>query len=300
MQHRFFLGAPMRPRTPRSFATRRALPALGVFAAAVLVVTGCASNPGQSSGAETPLTHVHGIVADPAGEGFLIGTHAGIYPTTADGDTGARIGPGFDAMGLTAAGDALLASGHPGPDTPAELGTPHLGIIRSMDRAMTWSPVVFSGEKDFHVLAGTTWNVVYGIATDNPELLTSTDGGVTWQPTGSTIPARNVVVDAAERLIASTPDGLQVSTDAGATFTGWTDAPTIALLNTSPDHQRIVGVDTAGTVWVTGAGESEWVEAGATSLSVQAVAITNAGDVLTVDQTGISPPAPPASTGSEQ
>ncbi|MFK4116151.1 hypothetical protein ACI2K6_16140 [Microbacterium sp. NPDC006705] len=269
-------------------SVRRALTSAAAIAAAMLV-TGCGANPRDATAAPEPeLTHVHGVVTDPAGDGFLVATHAGIIPATAEGAIGARIGPGFDAMGLTLAGDTLLASGHPGEDTPAELGTPHLGIIQSTTRAMSWTPVTFTNEKDFHVLAGTPWGVVYGIATDGPDLLISKDNGHTWEPAGATLPAYNLVVDATKRVIASTENGLQTSTDSGATFTNWANTPTIALLNNSPDHEQIVGVDTEGTVWVTTAGATGWDKAGSTSLSVQAVAITNDGDVVTVDQTGVT------------
>jgi len=256
-----------------------------------LPVTGCVSQP-PSTGAEhadTAIKHVHGIVPDASGSGFLIGTHDGIYTATADGELGPRVdGPTFDAMGLTVVDGTLLASGHPDRTTPANLGSPHLGIIRSTDGARTWSPVAFTGEKDFHVLAAGPDGSVYGLATDTIVILSSTDTGDTWYPTGASLFAFNLIADAAGRIIASTPDGLQISTDGAASFTPWEGAPLIALMNVSPDHRRIVGVGTGGKIWATTAGAPSWVEVGTVHGTAQAIAVTNSGDVLIADESGLT------------
>jgi len=269
-----------------------------VTLAALIFIAGCASQtPSTGDDHATPtIEHAHNVVADPSGTGFLIGTHDGIYTATEDGKLGPRVdGPRFDAMGLTAVGDILLASGHPGRTTPPELGAPHLGIIRSTDAARSWTPVAFTGEKDFHVLTTAPDGTVYGLPTDSSDVLVSTDEGDTWSPTGGTLFAFNMVADATGRIIASTPDGLQISTDGATSFAPWVDAPFIALLGISPDHQRVVGVGSGGKIWTTTAGDASWYEAGTAHGQALAIAITNAGDLLVIDDSGLTMlPSPPS------
>ena len=111
-----------------------------------LLLTGCSTTPAEPDAPASTAAgfgHVHGIVD--AGDGtVLLGTHTGLYTLGEDGTvTGPVGGIDLDAMGLTATGDTLYASGHPGPSTPAELGAPNLGIIRSLDAGASWEPVAF-------------------------------------------------------------------------------------------------------------------------------------------------------------
>lgn len=267
----------------------------GFVALLTLTLTGCTGTTSASTGAghATETSHVHAIVANPAGPGFLMGTHEGIFPTTADGQVGAAIGTQFDAMGLTAIGEDLLASGHPGTKTPAEWGSPNLGILRSDDGAENWEPVAFTGEKDFHSLAAAPGGTVYGLTTDSSDLLVSRDSGSSWESTGGSVSAFALAVDATGRVIATTPNGPQSSVDGGVSFAPLPDAPLIVLIAASPDGQRLVGVDARERFWTTTAGGTEWKGAGAGHGAVQAIAITNAGDLLVVDDSGVtSVPAP--------
>ncbi|MGX5772679.1 hypothetical protein ACWKWN_18200 [Microbacterium trichothecenolyticum] len=226
------------------------LRAAGMVALSTLVLTGCATTP-PSTGTEhaNTATHVHAIVANPDGDGFLLGTHESIYTATDDGELGTRIGVDFDAMGLTVVGEDLIASGHPGPNTPAELGKGNLGIIRSRDGAGTWQPVAFTSEKDFHALTVGPDGTLYGQATDSSDLLVSIDLGATWTPTSASLLAFGLAADAAGRLIATTPNRPQVSTDGGKTFVPLTGAPNLYVIATSADHERIVGVDDEDVIW---------------------------------------------------
>lgn len=276
--------------TAPSYRTR-ALFLLALIGAAVLALAGCTATPPLTGEAhpELPLTHVHGIVEDPASDGFLLGTHEGIFTVTRDGELGARLADtDFDAMGLTVVDDTLVVSGHPGRSTPPELGSPHLGIIRSSDNGQTWQPTAYTGEKDFHSLAAGADGTLYGVATDANEVLTSMDRGVTWQPTGAPVYAMSLAVDAAGRVIASTPDGLLISTDHAATFGAWPDAPRLAGLSASPDRSRVVGVGAKGKLWTITSGAQNWVEVGAIHGVAQAVTITNSGDILVVDDSGLT------------
>ncbi|MGV9195345.1 hypothetical protein ACQ143_13475 [Microbacterium sp. MC2] len=81
---------------------------------------------------------------------------------------------------------------------------------------------------------------------------------------------------------------MQISTDGAASFTPWEGAPLIALMNVSPDHRRIVGVGTGGKIWTTTAGAPSWVEVGTVHGAAQAIAVTNSGDVLIADDSGLT------------
>ncbi|MEI3866397.1 hypothetical protein V6S02_04780 [Microbacterium sp. CCNWLW134] len=273
------------------------LRATGLVALLTLTLTGCATATPPSTGADhaPPVTaHVHAIVPAPDGNGFLLGTHEGIYTATADGEIGIRVGgDDLDAMGLTALGDDLIASGHPGRSTPPELGEGNLGIIRSQDGGETWEPVAFTGEKDFHALTAGPDDTLYGQDASSNMLLTSTDAGATWTPTGSTLLAFGLAVDANGRIIAVTPDGPQASTDRGATFSPMADAPRLFLIAASPDHQRLIGVDNDETIW-TSTASGEWQNIGTVHGPAEAITITDDGAVLVVDDSGLSRLPPPS------
>ena len=139
---------------------------------------------------------------------------------------------------------------------------------------------------------------MYGLPTDSTDVLVSTDEGDTWTSTGGSTFAFNMVADATGRIIASTPDGLQISTDGAKSFGPWADTPLIALLGVSPDHQRIVGVGSGGKIWTTTAGATSWSEGGTVHGQAQAIAITNTGNLLVIDDSGLtllsSPSSPPS------
>lgn len=257
-----------------------------------LFLTGCTAAEPPSTGSdhvESAMPHVHAIVPAPDDDGFLLGTHEGLYAATADGQLGFRIGSyDFDAMGLTAVDDTLIASGHPGRGTPTELGEGNLGIIRSRDGGTTWEPVAFTGEKDFHVLTAGPDGTLYGQETGDGLILVSTDLGETWTSTGATLLVFGLVVDDTGRIIAATPDGLRVSTDRGATFGPLPDAPRLYVIASSPDRQRLIGVGTKGAVWSSTAEDPLWRNVGTVHGTVQAITVTDAGDILVVDDSGLS------------
>lgn len=256
-----------------------------------LALTGCAAGSPPTTGTDhaDTMPHVHAIVPAPDGDGFLLGTHDGLYTAAVDGQLGARVGSdNLDAMGLTALGGDLIASGHPGTRTPTDLGEHNLGIIRSRDGGTTWDPVAYTGEKDFHALTAGPDGTLYAQSTDDNVLLASTDRGVSWTPTGSRLQVFAIAVDTTGRVLATTSDGLQVSTDRGATFTPLPGAPTLYPLAVSPDSQQLVGVDSKETIWITSASDPTWRNVGSAHGSTQAIAITDAGDILVVDDSGLT------------
>ncbi|TGY39613.1 hypothetical protein E5344_03175 [Microbacterium laevaniformans] len=251
-----------------------------------LLLTGCSTTPAEPDAPASTAAgfgHVHGIVD--AGDGtVLLGTHTGLYTLGEDGTvTGPVGGIDLDAMGLTATGDTLYASGHPGPSTPAELGAPNLGIIRSLDAGASWEPVAFTGEEDFHVLTVTGDGTLYGIGSSRPLLRTSSDGGQSWAD-GAELPAVDLAAATDGTLYAATQDGLQHSTDGGATFTPAPDAPVLYLVETDPTG-GVVGVDTDGTLRrLVGTG---WENVGTTTGTVQALGVTGDGAIVLVDDRGV-------------
>ncbi|SDH21829.1 hypothetical protein SAMN04489810_2415 [Microbacterium pygmaeum] len=262
-----------------------------------LTLTGCAAGTPPTTGTDhaDTMPHVHAIVPSPDGDGFLLGTHDGLYTATADGKLGTSIGSdNLDAMGLTALGGDLIASGHPGTRTPTDLGDHNLGVIRSRDGGTTWDPVAYTGEKDFHALTAAPDGTPYAQATDNNVLMASTDRGVSWTPTGSRLQVFAIAVDTTGRIIATTSDGLHVSTDRGSTFAPLPDAPNLYPLAASPDYQRLVGVDSKETIWTSSASDPTWRNVGTVHGSAQAIAITDAGDILVVDDSGLTLLPPPA------
>lgn len=262
----------------------------GVAATAgiALLLTACAPQEPEHMEAEMPsLEHVHAIVTDPVTGRTLLGTHDGLVAVNDDGTISDRVGGhGFDAMGLAAEGEALIASGHPGSATPADWGSPHLGIIRSEDGGRSWAPIAYAGEKDFHALAAGPSGELYGLSTDDPALLASIDGGVTWTPTGAALAASALAVDAAGVVYATTPDGVRVSSDAGATFEDFPGAPPLYLVNTSPDHTELAGVDVSGGIWRAATGDPSWAQVGTVVGQAQAITITATGDIAIVDDSG--------------
>jgi len=97
----------------------------------VFALTGCAAPQSPSPDAVPPvIEHIHGVAVDPRGENLFVATHGGIFTLTPEGAIAGPIGGhDFDAMGFTVLDDALFASGHPGTQTPAELGSPNLGRV---------------------------------------------------------------------------------------------------------------------------------------------------------------------------
>lgn len=271
--------------------------AAAIVLAELIMLAGCASAEPPSTGTShaAMASHVHAIVPDPEGDGFLLGTHEGILAVSAEGELLSRVGSyGFDAMGLTVVGEDLIASGHPGADTPPELGDHNLGIIRSADAGVSWEPAAFTGEKDFHALAAGSDGTVYGLATDAIDVLASKDGGDSWAPTGGQLMAVGLVVTSGGNVVAATPDGLRVSTDGARSFEPWPGAPMLYALSVSPNGELIAGVDADEKIWVHVSGASAWKEVGVVHGTAQATAITDTGSILVADDSGLTllPPAP--------
>lgn len=259
-------------------------PALVALATAgMLTVAGCTATGDEPSAEPPRLEHIHALIEDPDTDGLLIASHTGIYGLSMSGDIDGPIGGHeFDAMGFALTDDAFLASGHPGPETPAELGSPNLGIIRSDDAGQTWSPVSLNGEEDFHVLTTGPDGTVYGVGSTRPDLLISTDQGRTWA-TGATVPMAALAVTETG-LYAATEAGLQHSSDNGQSFSPLDDAPLLYAL--AVGDGVLAGVSPDGMIWTKDT-TGVWTEQGTTEGRVEALELLEDGTIVLVDDRGV-------------
>jgi hypothetical protein len=188
------------------------------------------------------LDHVHGLVA--TGDGSLLaGTHSGVVTITTAGAV-SRVGQAADdLMGMSgiAGTDELVSSGHPG--TGSDLPNP-LGLIASDDGGTTWEAVSLTGEVDFHALA-TDGDLLVGFD-GRVGLLVSTDDGATFTSGAQIAPAALAITP--DGVWATTAQGVQRSTDGGATFTPIAGAPRLVLISAGTDAS-LWGVDTDGAAW---------------------------------------------------
>lgn len=270
----------------------------GVVAAvtATMLVTGCSPSgtaTGTSTdGAPAAFEHVHELVPDPDDGTLLVATHEGLYRLTIDTDgTATAVGPigglDFDPMGFTIADGISYASGHPGPTTPETFGSPNLGLIVSDDRGETWANVSLTGITDFHSLTAATTPSgavrVFGYDASTARLERSLDGGSTWSG-GADLTARDILAHE-DRLYATTPDGLAISDDDGATFTVDATAPALYVI-AADRNGTIAGVDVTGTLWTREAGR-DWEHGHTIEGSPQAFAV-DGSRLYVADDRGIA------------
>ncbi|MEV8027562.1 F510_1955 family glycosylhydrolase [Cellulosimicrobium funkei] len=257
-------------------------------AGTVLLLAACAPTPPPAPAVTTlapqhlpDFGHVHDVQVDPADHTVLIATHTGVWtmpdPFGDDAGQPQRAGAGRqDTMGMTVAVDGTIyASGHPGPGEQTELKTPNLGLIRSTDAATTWEQISLTGEVDLHALNTATIDTgavrVVGLDSATSRLLISDDSGESWTP-GATIEAWGIHVMGADpdTIVATTPTGLQLSRDAGHTFSPDRAAPTLVLVDAGLGG-TLVGIDPQGTVWTGSPGSDDWTEHGTTPGEAQAM-----------------------------
>ncbi|MFC7876176.1 F510_1955 family glycosylhydrolase [Isoptericola sp. NPDC057391] len=260
--------------------------------ALLLTLTACTTDPADPSpaspGASTAtgsgssfdraeFSHLHALVYDEQARALYAATHTGVWalpgptaPAGAGEITPQRVGSGTqDTMGMTLAPDGtLLASGHPGPGEAPDLATPNLGLIRSTDGAETWESLSLAGEVDFHSLTTTETAGalrIAGLDSGTSTVLLSDDAGGTWDR-GATVAAHDLafISGAPDQILATTPDGLQISEDAGQTFSMLDGAPLLVFVETM-DNGGVVGIDTGGAVWTASRDATGWESHGKVS-----------------------------------
>ncbi|MFL0411168.1 F510_1955 family glycosylhydrolase [Microbacterium paludicola] len=278
------------PFTPS--APRRHMAAFAALALTAPLFVGCALIRAEDPDHDTQvaLEHIHGLASDPETGGLLIASHGGIYQLDALTPSAEMSGPvagnDFDAMGFTAVGGALYASGHPGPNSPNHFGAQNLGLVRSDDNARTWTNVAFTGEADFHDLAVSESDPDRIYANNFGIVYRSDDGGRTWND-GVGVDARDMLADPddSDTVYATTPEGLYVSRDAGATFELDETAPRMVLIATN-SLGLLVGTSFDNTL-VYQLPSGEWATGGEYEGAAQALTVTPGDEIALVDQRGV-------------
>lgn len=271
---------------------RRFLLPLAVALTIPLVATACAATS-PDSGSEPPvLQHIHQLsFSEP--EQLLIGSHDGVYATGMQPGAVTLLGDAsFDAMGMTANGDTVFASGHPGAETNDTFAAPHIGLVQHTSDA-GWEAVSLAGSTDFHILQSTPAdpNLVIGVPSDKPVLLRSTDAGKTWSE-ASPLNGRSLSIDSEDPtlLTATTAEGVLVSHDAGTTFELLAGAPLLVLIAADPTRTGgLVGIDQQGALW-TGSAEPDasWTTTGTVTGAAAALTVNSSGVIAVADDSGVA------------
>jgi hypothetical protein len=258
-------------------------------AAAYSAPSPSAGSPPAGAAPDPGFGHVHGVDFNPADGQIYAATHTGVFRLGPDGPQ--RIADRYqDTMGFVVAGpDLFLGSGHPDLREP---GPSHLGLIKSTDRAQTWTTVYLSGEADFHSLT-VSGSTIYGLDSTDGLVMRSDDDGATWQP-GAALAAADVEVDPrnSRRVLATTRDGLQESIDGGITFAASRNQPPRLLVMV--DHVQgkggagepaLAGVASDGGVWESSG--TGWSQAGALPGAPQAFTALPDGRYAAATEDGV-------------
>lgn len=167
------------------------------------------------------ISHGHGLAVDVADSNKVyIATHEGLLVLANEKELYRIGGIQDDLMGFSphpTDSNIFFSSGHP------HKGGGNLGFQRSDDGGLTWQRVSpgSNGPVDFHsmTVSSVNPNLIYGWYYNS--LQRSRDGGTTWEVVRSGLSqVLSLVADVAveKTLYATTTDGIQVSTDEGATW----------------------------------------------------------------------------------
>lgn len=257
--------------------------ALAAVAGLVIALTGGGEErePATSSSAAA-IADVHGVGVDPADGALYIATHSGLFRSAPGQPSARRVeAPEQDLMGFSVAGPGrFLASGHPGA---SQQGLPSaLGLIESRDGGSSWRSISLEGEADFHVLRA-AGDAVYGF---DGRLMASRDGGASWDALEPPGELSDLAPDPRRpgRVLASTSDGLKLSSDGGRRWSSGTLAGP-ALLAWGRGA-RVFAVDGAGKVYASADAGGSWKPVGAVQGPPAAFAADRKGSVYVARQDG--------------
>ena len=257
---------------------------LAAMLASASVLLGCSDTSETAEIAEPGMVHIHGLGINPADGELYSATHYGLFRVTAD-DEPQRVGELVqDFMGFTVVGpDHFLASGHPGAGNHQQ--SPHLGLIESTDGGQSWNTLSLDGRADFHALEF-RHGQVYGHDSQTGRVLMSADR-TTWSE-GATERAIDVAVSPhnPDEVMLTTPQGMRRSRDRAATFEAVPNTPTLAYLSW-PEAGELVGVDPAGTVFVSADDGITWQPRVALDQKPQALLAADDGQVFVATDTTI-------------
>jgi photosystem II stability/assembly factor-like uncharacterized protein len=258
---------PISPKT-----VRRAAAVSASTAALILALAACTPAPEPSAGASTthqagsglPSAHIHGLTVSGDTSKVLLATHDGLFDVTKQ--PASKIGGTNDLMGFTAGKDpgVFYASGHPGEGS--DLPNP-LGLIKSVDGGKTWEQLSRQGVSDFHALTTTK----SGIVAFDGTLWTSPDGKAWKKAAADFAPAFLAGHPDSDTVLATTPRGVQRSTDGGATWNLLKSSPVI-MFAAFADPGDAVGVEPDGTVHLSTDGGATWAKKGRIEGQVMSIA----------------------------
>ncbi len=124
------------------------------------------------------VAHIHHLQV--VRDNVLLATHEGLYKLMTKNKINKLGSENLDVMGITAIGNSIYASGHPGIDS--KFRQP-IGLIRSNDFGKNWQSISLQGEVDFHFLTGAR-RELYGIDSGTGNLLHSSNLGRSWKSLG--------------------------------------------------------------------------------------------------------------------
>ncbi len=239
------------------------------------------SDPGLTERSALPATdHVHALAIDPADGAALMATHDGLFRISPQDSE--RVGPVIDLMGFSVVGPShYVASGHPGPGT--DLPNP-VGLIESTDGGRTWEPVSRTGESDFHALDAWPGGVIA-----LGESLERSDDLRSWSPLETPDGLYDVSSPDGLSVIATTPDGLQLSDDGGRSWQPAADAPLLQLVEHA-NSDVAVGLSPDGVLYRTDDAGASWERTGdvGETPAALAVSLVDPNQVLVLTPSGIT------------
>lgn len=259
--------------------TTRRYAVLSAAAAALLALAGCTpattppagtSGTTGAAGSVMPSSHVHGLAVSGESGQVLLATHDGLFDVTTA--PARKIGETNDLMGFTPgpSDGVFYASGHPGPGS--DLPNP-MGLIKSSDGGKTWERLSRQGESDFHAMTATK----SGIVAFDGTLRTSPDGKAWNTVAAGFAPAVLAGHRDSNTVLATTPDGIQRSTDAGTTWQPLANGPVIQFAAFAHPAEA-VGVAPDGTVHYSPDGGETWTQKGRIDAEVMAIAAIKGED----------------------
>jgi len=181
--------------------------------------------PARAAAGGQASPSIGSLAVDPGDGTLIIGTGLGLYRLPPGGERAEKYtgrlrmprGSGLIASNLvlrfTGPGE-LVASGHPQRRSALP---ENLGLVRSTDGGRNWSAVSQLGRLDFHALDARGSNIV-GVPAESTTVLSSNDGGRTFEHGTATAPPVDLDVDPRqpERVVLATSERIFVSADSGA------------------------------------------------------------------------------------
>lgn len=264
--------------------TIRACRALLAAVLTVPVLAGCSAGTDRAAvGAgplpplevETGVVHVHGLGVDPADGTLYAATHSGLFRIPERGEAERIANRAQDTMGFSVVGPGrFIGSGHP-DFREDDVRPPLLGLMESHDAGITWKRLSLHGEADFHALSA-AHDRVYGHDSTSGTFMVTNDKE-TWDRR-SRLPMIGFAVDPddADRVVATTPEGPQLSADGGRTWTSLAGAPPLAVVAWRAGA-GLFGATGDGSVHRSGDGGRTWARTGSVGGEPEALSVDTAG-----------------------